>query len=107
MRGDARSKEVTMRQPTSDDRNLPGDDPAEGGPEMELPGADTAEPISERLPGDAPAPGEMPPLREPPDSPGTDMPERLGERVQNGPGTGIATGEPDLMPNVEVPEETM
>ena len=97
-----------MRQPTSDDRNAPGDDPAEGRPEMELPGADTAEPISERRPGGAPDPGGMPPPdREPPDSPGVDLPERLGERVANGPGTGIAMGEPDLMPNVEVPNETM
>jgi hypothetical protein len=74
---------------------------------MHLPGADRA-PIGERTPGDAPGPGETPPQdRQPPDSPDGDLPQRLGERVENGPGTGIATGEPDLLPNVDVPEETM
>jgi hypothetical protein len=97
-----------MRQPTSDSPGLPGRDPAEGRPDMDLPGADRAEPASERRPGQGPDPGDAPqPDREPPDSPGADLPERLGERVSNGPGPGIATGEPDLVPDVEVPEETM
>jgi hypothetical protein len=96
-----------MREPTGDNSSTLGRDPAEG-PDMDLPGADQAEPITERRPGDAPEPGETPrPDQEPPDSPGSDLPERLGERVANGPGPGIAAGEPDLMPNVEVPEETM
>jgi hypothetical protein len=74
---------------------------------MDLPGADHPDPISERRPGDAPDPGEAPPEREPPDAPGAGLPERLGQRVEHGPGPGIATGEPDLVPDVEVPEETM
>ena len=97
-----------MRQPASDNPSMPGRDPAEGRPDMDLPGADHADPIVERRPGEAPDPGQTPrPDREPPDSPGAELPERLGERVQNGPGTGIASGEPDLVPDVEVPEETM
>ena len=43
---------------------------------------------------------------DPPDSPEADLPRRLGERIENGPGGGVA-GEPDLVPDVEVPEETM
>ena len=43
---------------------------------------------------------------EPPDSPQADLPRRLGERIENGPGGGVA-GEPDLVPDIEVPEETM
>ena len=97
-----------MRQPSSETPGLPGRDPAEGRPDMDLPGADQAQPMGERTPGDAPDPGITPPAdREPPDSPGDDLPARLGERIQNGPGTGIASGEPDLVPDVEVPEETM
>ena len=96
-----------MREPFTENPSAPGGDPAEG-PEMNLPGADREEPITDRRPGDAPDPGETPrPDPEPPDSPGSDLPQRLGERLENGLGTGIATGEPDLMPNVEVPEETM
>ena len=60
--------------------------PAEGRPDLGLPGADVPDPTPDR---------------------NDDLPERLGERVENGPGTGIAAGEPDLMPNVEVPEEQM
>ena len=97
-----------MRQPSSETPGLPGRDAAEGRPDMDLPGADQAHPMGERTPGDAPDPGITPPAdREPPDSPGDDLPERLGKRIQNGPGTGIASGEPDLVPDVEVPEETM
>lgn len=36
-----------------------------------------------------------------------ELPERLGERVEDGPGEGIATGETDLLPDVESPESTM
>ena len=96
-----------MRQPSSETPGLPGRDPAEGRPDMDLPGADQADPIGERTPGDAPDTGVPRPDRQPPDSPGADLPERLGKRIQNGPGTGIASGEPDLVPDVEVPEETM
>jgi hypothetical protein len=96
-----------MRDPTSETTSSPGGDPAEGPPEMELPGADHADPMPERQPGDAPNPGDPEPHPEPPDSPADDLPQRLGERIGNGPGTGIRAGEPDLVPDVEVPEETM
>jgi hypothetical protein len=79
-----------MRQPTTKTPANSGDDPAEGRPDTEPPGADRPEPRPEQ-----------------PDVPDADVPERLGERIQNGPGTGIAAGEPDLIPDVEVPEETM
>ena len=53
---------------------------------MHLPGADRPNPAPDRE---------------------DDLPERLGQRIQDGPGDGIATGEPDLLPNVEVPEGQM
>ncbi len=61
-------------------------DPAEGRPDLGIPGADRPE----ELPG-----------RE------DDLPERLSERIYGGGGQGIASGEPDLKPDVEVPDETM
>lgn len=69
----------------------PAEDPAEGRPDMNLPGADHPSPA----PDPNPAPDQD-----------DDKPQRLGERIEDGPG-GIASGEPDLLPNVEVPEETM
>lgn len=36
-----------------------------------------------------------------------ELPERLGERLENGSSSGMATGEPDVLPDVDVPEETM
>ncbi len=74
-----------MRRET-DTTETPGTNPTEGRPDLGIPGADHPDP--------------------PPDR-NSDLPERLGERLANGPGAGIATGEPDLLPNVEVPEETM
>jgi hypothetical protein len=97
-----------MRQPTSDTTATPGRDPAEGRPDLDLPGADRAEPLTDRRPEDGRDPGATPrPDRNPPDAPDADLPQRLGEGVENGPRTGIATGEPDLVPDVEVPDETM
>ena len=96
-----------MRQPTDETTPATGRDPAEGRADMELPGADRANPISEREPADAPDPGGPRPDQQPPDSPEDDLPQRLGERIENGPGRGIASGEPDLVPDVEVPKETM
>lgn len=78
--------------PTTPDTDTPEDptptpiDPAEGRPDMHLPGADRPNP----------APGRE-----------SDLPQRLGERIEHGSGEGIATGEPDLLPNVEVPEAQM
>jgi hypothetical protein len=95
-----------MQQPPEDAPTSPGRAPAEG-PEMELPGADRDDAIDRqppdgRTPGDAP--GRGPGM---PDTPDADLPERLGRRIENGPNAGIAAGEPDLVPDVEVPEETM
>jgi hypothetical protein len=63
-----------------------GLDPAEGRPDLGIPGADHPDPAPDR---------------------DDDLPERLGKRIEDGPGKGIATDEPDLLPNVEVPEATM
>jgi hypothetical protein len=60
-------------------------DPAEGRPDLGIPGADRPEL---------------------PQAPEDDLPERLSERIYGG-GAGIASGEPDLKPDVEVPEATM
>ena len=96
-----------MQERNPDMPTLPGQEPAEGRPDMELPGADQDEPGVDRQPPPVPDPAGRPVDREPPDGPNADLPERLGERIQSGPGAGIAAGEPDLVPDVEVPEETM
>lgn len=36
-----------------------------------------------------------------------DLPERLGERIENGSSSSIATGGPDVLPDVEPPDTTM
>jgi hypothetical protein len=69
----------------SNDPTTPTIDPAEGRPDMDLPGADRPEPQSD---------------------PQADLPQRLGERIERGP-SGIASGEPDLLPDVEVPNAQM
>ena len=79
-----------MRESTTDTARNPDPEPAEGRPDLELPGADHPEP--------------RPDLPETPDA---DLPERLGERVENGPGDGVASGGPDLLPDVDVPEASM
>lgn len=72
--------------PSDRDRpTTPGDDPAEGEPKMEFPGADT------QFPADR----------------DDDLPERLGQRIDSGPDRGIATGTPDLLPDVEPPDNPM
>ncbi|HET9850940.1 MAG TPA: hypothetical protein VFP56_00375 [Candidatus Limnocylindrales bacterium] len=63
-----------------------GTNPAEGRPDLGLPGADRP---------------DVPP------GPQDDLPERLGQRIENGSSSGLATGEPDVLPDVEVPDETM
>ena len=91
----------------SDERDQ-GRDPAEGRPDMDLPGADYDDPATDQDPADTPDPGPgRGPDQKIPDTPDADLPQRLGERIENGPGSGIAAGEPDLVPDVEVPEETM
>lgn len=74
-----------MRQDPNDTTTPAAIFPAEDRPNLGLPGADR------------PAPG--------PD-PQDDLPERLGERIKREP-DGIAAGEPDLLPDVEVPEAQM
>lgn len=59
--------------------------PAEGRPDLGLPGADQPDP---------------------PKGSEDDLPERLGERIEREP-VGIATGEPDLLPDVEIPDGKM
>lgn len=103
-----------MQERTERTPGMRGGDPAEGRSDLGLPGADRPDQLDDRHPGGGPNPGhtpdpqQPPPDREPPD-PGADLPQRLGERIENGPGSGsgIAAGEPDLLPNVDVPEETM
>jgi hypothetical protein len=83
-----RQADVTT-PPTSggiDPESTGGTNPAEGRPDLGLPGADRP---------------DVPP------GPQDDLPERLGQRIENGSSSGLATGEPDVLPDVEVPEETM
>jgi hypothetical protein len=64
-------------------------EPAEGRPDLGIPGAGRPDELPNQLPG-----------RD------DELPERLGERI-SGDDRGIASGEPDLKPDVEVPNETM
>lgn len=61
-------------------------DPVEGRPDLGLPGADR--------------PDELPGRED-------DLPERLGDRIRGDGDRGVATGEPDIKPDVEVPDEQM
>ena len=74
-----------MAQEPNEDSPPPAIFPAEGRPDLGLPGADRPEP--------RPDPDE-------------DLPERLGHRIESDP-VGIAAGEPDLLPEVEVPDAQM
>lgn len=72
---------------TPNETTTPTDiEPAEGRPDMDLPGADRPEPAYD---------------------PSADLPARLGRRIEEGPGEDIATGETDLLPDVEVPAGQM
>lgn len=68
--------------------------PAEGRPDLGIPGADQ-EPNPN---ADDPAGG--------PAGPTADLPERLARRIGD-PGAGVVTGEPDLLPDVEPPDNPM
>ena len=73
--------------PTAGADAAPGREPAEGRPDLGIPGADRQDvPTTDRH---------------------DDLPEKLGERIENGSSSGLASGEPDVLPDVEVPEETM
>lgn len=74
-----------MNRDTSTHASNPGD-PAEGRPDLGIPGADRP---------------DVQPGRE------DELPERLSERIYGGTGQGLVTGEPDLKPDVEVPDESM
>ena len=69
------------------ERPTAGSDPVEGAPDSRLPGADQGS----GLPG----------------AEDDNLPERLGERIENGSSSAIAPGGSDLLPNVEPPETTM
>lgn len=71
----------------SSDRPTSGEEPAEGPPDMRLPGADQGS----GLPG----------------TQDDNLPQRLGERIENGSSSSIATGGSDVLPDVEPPETTM
>lgn len=81
-----RNAETTSSPMSGSIADTPGGEPAEGRPDLGIPGADR-----EDVPTD----------------PQADLPERLGERIENGSSSGIAPGEPDVLPDVEPPEETM
>lgn len=74
-----------MNSDATTNARSPGD-PAEGRPDLGIPGADRP---------------DAQPGRE------DELPEKLSERIYGGEGQGLATGEPDIKPDVEVPEETM
>ena len=77
---------ATTNPVESPEQEAPGADRPAGRPDLGLPGADHPEPAPDR---------------------DDDLPQRLGERIEHGPSDGVASGEPDLLPNVEVPAETM
>ena len=62
-------------------------DRPDGEPEMRLPGADQGS----GLPGTS----------------DDNLPQRLGERLENGSSSSMATGEPDVLPDMEPPDTTM
>jgi hypothetical protein len=74
-----------MNRDANANAHTPGD-PAEGRPDLGIPGADRPD----TLPG-----------RE------DELPEKLSERIYGGAGQGLAAGEPDIKPDVEIPNETM
>ena len=85
---DALAEPRTTDTETPDGRPTTPDpiEPVEDQPAMNLPGAERPNPAPDRE---------------------ADLPQRLGERIERGPGDGIASGEPDLLPNVEIPETQM
>jgi hypothetical protein len=78
-----------MRSTVREPREAPPMEPAEGRPDMDLPGADRPDPPPEPHPDK-----------------NDKAPERLARRIEK-PSGGIAAGEPDLLPDVEVPDAPM
>jgi hypothetical protein len=93
--------ERAMQQPPTDVPSTPGREPAEGRPDLNLPGADRPDV------DDSGRQNDPDPNRTPPDGPAREQPERLGAAIELGPGEGIARGEPDLVADVEPPDESM
>jgi hypothetical protein len=91
-----------MQQPPRDVPSASDQEPAEGRPDLDLPGADR--PDVDNDTGTDPRPD---PNQTPPDGPAMERPQRLGEAIELGPGEGIARGEPDLVADVEPPNESM
>jgi len=71
---------------TSNERPTPGDQPAEGTTDMRLPGADQEGHGSGR---------------------GDNLPQQLGERIENGSSSAMAIDGSDVLPDVEPPDTTM
>jgi hypothetical protein len=76
---DSRPADSSTGESATGERPTAGQDPAEGRSDLGFPGADRD----------------------------SDLPERLGERLENGSSSSIAPGEPDVLPDVEPPETTM
>jgi hypothetical protein len=74
-----------MQEDPKETVTLPGIEVPGEQPDAVLPGADRPEPRPD---------------------PDDDLPERLGKRIERGPGA-IAPGEPDMLPDVEVPDGQM
>jgi hypothetical protein len=83
-----------------------GTQPAEGRDDLELPGADVSGPPSEHP--DAPLPGPQP-LRDIADQPDPERDRRddLGDQVKVGMPSPEGRDEPDVLPDVEVPDGQM
>jgi hypothetical protein len=77
---------MTYRDNITDNPGPEEVDPAEGRPDLGIPGADQQDVPQDR---------------------NADLPERLGQRIENGSSSGLATGGSDVLPDVEVPEATM
>jgi hypothetical protein len=75
----------------------PATDPPEGVP-ADPPEGPIGDPPEMQFPG-AGVPG-------PSGNPDAELPQRLAERIDDKAG-GIASGEPDLLPDVEVPDSSM
>lgn len=82
----------------------PALDPAEGRPDLDLPGADHGQPGDPgAVPGGDPADG-APDLREGPASPEAERRDELADRVGSGTPSPAGRDRPDLLPDVEPPE---
>jgi len=88
------------------ERPTPGMAPAEGRDDLAVPGADVSGPPSEHP--EAPLPG-IQPVRDIASEPATETERRdeLADRVGVGMPSPAGRDKPDLLPDVEVPDEQM